>query len=596
MKTAKYKIPGMKIIIAILLVCHIMSSVHVFSSDNDPCSLDKYPMRFAVIGDRTGARVPGVYSQIIGEIQRLQPDFIITVGDMIEADAKSVKDIKSSWKAYRKIMKQLTMPVYYTPGNHDIISEKSEKTLELYMEYIGEPYYSFDRRNIHFIMLDNSRYSTIDSFPYKQRLWLMEDLERNKDSAYTIVFMHRPYWINTVAGGLDDKLHDIFVKYGVDAVFTGDYHNYFSGEYDNIIYTGVGSSGGGYTTGPTGMDYHFIWVTVTDDKISIAPVETGAVRSWNEVTADEYRLVNRIRKEALQIEKILVGNNLNVLGDRLEARIKNLNKKIPLKGDLVWDLPPGWKVEPQKMHVDMKPGEDKTAVYTIKCTGDIIPAPVLSVDYPYSEEKKTLIKKEIVISRQAYADRAVGQPIIDGVLDDYVWTGPVTEFFYTGNPLQTTESVEFYFSWDPDNLYIAAKCSEGDKDSIVTGINDHDGKVYEDDCVGYLIQPNTAGPIYQIYINSKGVVYDKQYIMKDGTLYESKDEWDCKLEVETSINDGYWAVECRIPVNELRTTISPGRVWQVNFRRKQNDPESSSDWISPVVIDPKRFGALIFRK
>ena len=37
-------------------------------------TLEEHPMRFAVIGDRTGHAQPGIYGQVVEEIQRMKPD------------------------------------------------------------------------------------------------------------------------------------------------------------------------------------------------------------------------------------------------------------------------------------------------------------------------------------------------------------------------------------------------------------------------------------------------------------------------------------------------------------------------------------------
>lgn len=47
-------------------------------------SAARTPVRFAIIGDRVGSAQPGIYEEIVSEIERLRPDFVVNVGDMIE--------------------------------------------------------------------------------------------------------------------------------------------------------------------------------------------------------------------------------------------------------------------------------------------------------------------------------------------------------------------------------------------------------------------------------------------------------------------------------------------------------------------------------
>jgi 3',5'-cyclic AMP phosphodiesterase CpdA len=271
-------------ITALFLVSLLCLSHVVFG--HEP-SIESVPMRFAVIGDRTGGHEPGIYGQIVKEIQRMKPDFVLSVGDMIEGYTDDTVEIKRQWAEYLELIKPFSMPLYLIPGNHDIWNSTS---LKLYKRYIGDPYYSFDIGKSHFVMIDNSLYYTDSTFVQEQKEqieWLINDLDENKDAEYTFVVCHIPYWIETRAVGRHDTLHTIFSHYGVDAVFTGHYHSYFSGMYDNVMYTGVGSSGGACSPGPTGLTYHFIWVTLDHSGISIAPIKMDAVLGWDEVTADD---------------------------------------------------------------------------------------------------------------------------------------------------------------------------------------------------------------------------------------------------------------------------------------------------------------------
>ena len=94
--------------------------------------------RFAVIGDRTGGHVEGVYGEIIDEVQRLRPDFVMTVGDMIEGYTDDSTQLNSEWKEYLGLIDGLSMPIHHTPGNHDITNEVMRP---FYLRYVGEPHY-----------------------------------------------------------------------------------------------------------------------------------------------------------------------------------------------------------------------------------------------------------------------------------------------------------------------------------------------------------------------------------------------------------------------------------------------------------------------
>src|SRR5262252_4110744 len=98
---------------------------------------------FAIVGDRTGTAIPGIYERIWREIGRAKPDFAINVGDTIEGTKDELAE--SEWRELRPIWSRYGFPFYFTPGNHDIWSQKS---LEIYKKETGRPnYYSFNYQN-----------------------------------------------------------------------------------------------------------------------------------------------------------------------------------------------------------------------------------------------------------------------------------------------------------------------------------------------------------------------------------------------------------------------------------------------------------------
>jgi predicted phosphodiesterase len=573
--------------VAILLLSLLSASMLGCGGSSD--TIEEHPMRFAVIGDRTGTAQPGIYEQVLEEIQRLKPDFSVTVGDMIEGPAPDTVEINHRWKEYLGLIQTLTAPVYYTPGNNDIWDSTS---LEFYRRYVGEPYRSFDIRGVHFVVLDNSRFFTIDEFPAEQIDWLTGDLRKSRNAAFTIVILHVPYWMNTIAEGKPDTLHSLFVQYGVDAVFTGHWHHYFSGEFDGILYTGMGSSGGA-TYYPVGSEYHFAWVTIDQHGISIAPVAMGAVWPWDEITAAQVQLINKMRAEAVSIDKLPVGRDLTVPRTEIGVTIKNLNDQVALDDTLSWEVPDGWTVTPRSVRAGVGPGNACTFKFSATSSGPVYPTPEFSLRYPYAEDKKFELTEALGISRTVNAHEAKEPPLIDGELTEAVWKDPTTRFFAPDGSAMFTDPVDFYFAWDKDNLYIAAKCMETKMDSIVANAKEHDGPIYGEDCVGYFLQPETAdGPMYQIYLNPLGTAFDQKILVENGTYVTANRDWNGTYEVETSKGENYWSIEARIPLSQLDTENQLGKKWALNFRRKQKRLNTSADWLVPINYDPKDYGVL----
>lgn len=558
-----------------------------------PKTREEYPMRFAVIGDRTGGHEPGIYGQIVKEIERMKPDFVLSVGDMIEGYTGDTVAVKREWDEYKGLLEPLTMPIYLAPGNHDIWDSTS---LGLYERYIGRPHHSFDIGGMHFIFLDNSRYYTAEAFPSEQIDWLIADLEKNMDVRNTFVVLHIPYWIETIAEGKTDTLHSLFVRYGVDAVFTGHYHSYFSGVFDGVIYTGVGSSGGGCSPGPTGVKYHFVWATVNGNEISIVPIKMGAALPWDEVTAAEYKFINKAEDEAMHLTKVSVKEDLTIPPTDLTVTIRNLNSGIVLKDTLRWEAPVGWSITPEHLPVEIEALETYAAHFTVKSTGELYPTPALSVRYPYAENKTFEMEKALQVSRTANAYETDTAPVIDGDLNENMWSNPITKFFAPDGSPMFTDPVSFYFAWDKDNLYIAAKCVETKMDSMFAHATEHDGAVYGEDCVGYFFQPEIAdGPVYQIYFNPLGTAFDQKILVEEEVAIEADREWNGAYKVKTAKGRDYWSIEAQIPLSDLDTEGESGKTWAVNFRRKQKRLNSTGDWQVPISYNPRDYGILLMK-
>jgi len=547
-------------------------------------------VRFAIIGDRTGGHVPGIYGQIVDEIQRLRPEFIMTVGDMIEGYTDDTARLNTEWFEYKNLIESLTMPIYFTPGNHDILSDIQEN---VYREQIGDPYYSFDENGCHFIILDNGRWERGEELPEKQLNWLIDDLIRNSTARTTLVFMHKPFWYNGIAADRPDTLHNIFVTYGVDAVFTGHFHSYFSGEYDGVIYTSIGSSGGGAEIGPSGMLYHFCWVTVAGDDISVAPIPINAVKSWDVATADKLRLVTRIRQFACDFEPLFIGKDLRPIDGRIALTVRNYCLEANARDTLRWDVPDGWTVTPATVPVDISPGRSQRYEFKVDCDGALYPVPTVAINLPYSENEKTDVVRSLAAARLVSCFDAPEAPEIDGAIDDAAWHDPVEIFFSPDGSKSTVDPTEFYFAHDSSHLYIAARCAELEMTSMSATVIERDGPIYGDDCIGLFLQPDRERPVaYQIYFNPLGYAFDQRLVMNEDGYMDADRAWNGNYRVMTSEGEDFWIIEAAIPLAQFGVPGNSGDKWGINFRRKQKRLDSAADWQVPIDYNPKSFGIM----
>jgi predicted phosphodiesterase len=554
-------------------------------------------LRFVVLSDRTGGHAPGVYARVVGEINLLHPDLVVTVGDHIEGYGEDYERSSAEWDSVLTILNGIEAPVYMIPGNHDIWDDRSEA---MYKAKTGfDPYYSFDYGNSHFIMLDTSRFEATSDFPSVQMEWLKSDLERHAEAEHIFVLFHKPLWAQTLAVGKPDALHDLFVKYGVDGVFNGHVHHYFATEYDGVQYTVMGSSGadleafGGQSV-ERGMFFQYGWATVTDRDYEFAVVRLGSVYPRNVVTADDVSEIARIEGDLVAVSPIRVADYTSVRAP-VDVSIENVTD-APIEDVIRWDVPEGWTVEPGEESVSVGPGS--TAVYTFMMAnpGDLYPTPRMSCGYPLSNGAMLDVNLAPRVMRTVTGVVLAEPPVIDGDPSEDCWQScnPATRL-HAPYDTKVEGDTEFSFACDANNLYLSAICYDPDMVDLGASIEEHDGPVYSEDCVGYFFQPNPDSmEVYQIYINPLGTVFDQRITFDRSMWYTADRDWDGEYDVATQRMDDRWSVEIRIPLETIGGNVRANPVWRTNFRRKQARTHAAADWQMPIDYDPRTFGELTF--
>ncbi len=207
---------------------------------------------FLVMGDsRSG---DAIYKTIVNTIASSfsSSDCLVHTGDMIVTPGK-----RKQWTSFMDITAPVAavMPWYGVVGNHDVDSIVSQQMYQDVMNLPGnELYYSFDRLNCHFIVLDTMIPGQEWGITGAQLAWLRNDLEAYAASAqYLFVFTHRTLFPQGSKAGLNlsnaDELHQLFQQHGVNMVFSGDEHEYYTYKRDSITYVVTGGGGAPLATG-----------------------------------------------------------------------------------------------------------------------------------------------------------------------------------------------------------------------------------------------------------------------------------------------------------------------------------------------------------
>lgn len=175
------------------------SPLKVAVEDRNPWTtqpLNRSPrdFQFAVVTDRTGGRRPGIFTQAVRKLNLLQPEFVMSVGDLIEGYSEDPAQIAIEWSEFQSKLAQLDMPFFYTPGNHDL---SNPKMLETWQTKFGRTYYEFLYEDTLFLVLNTE--DPPRGEPYRfgeaQQQWVREVLQRHPQVRWTFVFLHKPVWM-----------------------------------------------------------------------------------------------------------------------------------------------------------------------------------------------------------------------------------------------------------------------------------------------------------------------------------------------------------------------------------------------------------------
>jgi len=107
--------------------------------------------QFAIVSDRNGGMRRGIFEQAVDKLNILQPEFVISIGDLIDGYTESRKLIKDQWQEFDTIVTKFQMPFFYVPGNHDI---SNPVMADYWTEHLGRDYYYFLYRDVLFLCLN----------------------------------------------------------------------------------------------------------------------------------------------------------------------------------------------------------------------------------------------------------------------------------------------------------------------------------------------------------------------------------------------------------------------------------------------------------
>ncbi len=215
--------------------------------------------RFVVCGDNRGG--DEVYRQILGRAVDEGSDFLINVGDIVNRG--EVEQLEHM----RDLMAEYPLPIFIAPGNHDLLDGSLHNFMSVFEP--PAPSYSFDRGQVHLVILNSSWGGLSD----EQLDWLHVDLEKSEQPV-TMVFLHHPPFdpvgTDHIMAFGQDAFMALIKQHGVEYVFAGHIHSFDYELRDGTHYYITGGAGAPlYPHYQRDAFYHYLRVEVSGEQVEV---------------------------------------------------------------------------------------------------------------------------------------------------------------------------------------------------------------------------------------------------------------------------------------------------------------------------------------
>ena len=198
----------------------------------------KDSLKFVAMGDNgTGEQAQyDVAAQMTAWHGKFPFEMVIMLGDNMYGSQRP-RDFVDKFEHPYKLLLDGGVKFYAALGNHDNQTNRFYKPWNMN----GERYYSYAKKNVKFFVLDS------DYMDPKQLQWIENELKSARDD-WKIAYFHHPLYSSGGRHGsevdLRVTLEPLFVKYGVNVVYSGHDHIYERVKPQKGIYYFVSGAGG----------------------------------------------------------------------------------------------------------------------------------------------------------------------------------------------------------------------------------------------------------------------------------------------------------------------------------------------------------------
>lgn len=566
------------------------------------------PNRFsiAIMTDRTGGHRPGIWMKAVDRVNWLRPEFVVSVGDLIEGYTNDDAEIERQWKEFTGFIDQMKMKFFFVAGNHDVTNPKLH---QVWRDKFGPEWYSFDYKGVHFVCLSSEDPSA--HIGEKQLDWIKKDLAASADARWTLVFLHKPLWTyaerEISAGNADRTNWKQVEKLLVDrphTVFAGHVHHYVQYQRNGQQYYSLATTGGGSRL--RGVEYgefdHITWLTMEKDGPHVANLLLDGIQPAEVVTEKSiagYR--DFLAKVRVEVKPILVS------GDALRSSEVHVTVTNDYGSDVSIDatisgLPlVGLDMESQTIQLTAKAGQttEKIIPFSMKEEVDFarfrmttLTAKVRSLGDKSLKAERTV---PVIVDHEYRIDTS--KVTLDGKLDEWAdadwWATDETPTLAgeAKNWNGTTDgSFQLAARYDEKNIYFAAKIRDenliaGDSLSVAIDPRPLLARLARNRLGGEAISVKVSAP--------KGATISELAIQPIGRVAKEA------LKAIGSQTNGGYELEFSVPIQSVLR--AQGKDWsnlQIGARLRDVDESSESPveilWrASPRPLENRSFGHVI---
>ncbi|MFP4589324.1 MAG: metallophosphoesterase [Candidatus Acetothermia bacterium] len=234
-----------------------------------------------------------VHKDVVAQIRRLDFEFVINTGDLVEDGRKPVL-----WEHFRHIIGPLRDEYYPAVGNHEQWNRGGKSHMRKAFPFVPETgYYSIEKLGIRFVFVNQYEPFSADSKQYK---WLENQLRTPRP---VMVIMHEPHFQANHSANekTREQLIPLLKRYQTTAVFYGHSHMFGLKREDDLAFIVTGGGGAPlYSPNPEELDksikeHHFIHFQRTENGLF------GSVIGRKGETLYEFTLPLKIREEAAPV-------------------------------------------------------------------------------------------------------------------------------------------------------------------------------------------------------------------------------------------------------------------------------------------------------